>query len=124
LDQAGRKKSRRIARIQKAARIAPRPVDGLIRPAVRCPTVKYNTKLRAGRGFTLEELKVMNSTMDLRERGIVVVFACWSSSHQLMDLIRHTTSIFYYKDWDCGSKKLDRAAIDGQQQHSALRKLC
>ncbi|KAF9918136.1 60S ribosomal protein L13 [Lobosporangium transversale] len=57
LDQAGRKKTRRIARIQKAARIAPRPVDGLIRPAVRCPTVKYNTKLRAGRGFTLEELK-------------------------------------------------------------------
>ncbi|KAG0272203.1 60S ribosomal protein L13 [Linnemannia exigua] len=57
LDQAGRKKSRRIARVQKAARIAPRPVDGLIRPAVRCPTVKYNTKLRAGRGFTLEELK-------------------------------------------------------------------
>ncbi|KAG0259905.1 60S ribosomal protein L13 [Mortierella polycephala] len=57
LDQASRKKTRRIARVQKAARIAPRPVDGLIRPAVRCPTVKYNTKLRAGRGFTLEELK-------------------------------------------------------------------
>jgi large subunit ribosomal protein L13e len=57
-DQPGRKKSRRIARIQKAARIAPRPVDGLLRPAVRCPTIKYNTKLRAGRGFTLEELKV------------------------------------------------------------------
>ncbi|GAB5590343.1 60S ribosomal protein L13 [Umbelopsis nana] len=56
-DQPGRKKSRRIARIQKAASIAPRPVDGLLRPAVRCPTIKYNTKLRAGRGFTLEELK-------------------------------------------------------------------
>jgi len=56
-DQPGRKKSRRIARIQKAARIAPRPVDGLLRPAVRCPTIKYNTKLRSGRGFTLEELK-------------------------------------------------------------------
>ncbi|KAG0005557.1 60S ribosomal protein L13 [Modicella reniformis] len=58
LDQASRKKSRRIARVQKVARMTPRPVDGLIRPAVRCPTVKYNTKLRAGRGFTLEELKV------------------------------------------------------------------
>ncbi|KAL1928679.1 hypothetical protein VTP01DRAFT_2465 [Rhizomucor pusillus] len=56
-DQPGRKKSRRIARIQKAARIAPRPVDGLLRPAVRCPTLRYNMKLRAGRGFTLEELK-------------------------------------------------------------------
>ncbi|ORX98699.1 50S ribosomal protein L13e [Basidiobolus meristosporus CBS 931.73] len=56
-DQAGRKKRRRLNRVQKAARIAPRPVDGLLRPAVRCPTVKYNTKLRAGKGFTLEELK-------------------------------------------------------------------
>ncbi|KAI8146554.1 50S ribosomal protein L13e [Fennellomyces sp. T-0311] len=56
-DQPGRKKSRRIARVQKAARIAPRPVDGLLRPAVRCPTQRYNMKLRSGRGFTLEELK-------------------------------------------------------------------
>lgn len=29
----------------------------MLRPAVRCPTLKYNTKLRAGRGFTIEELK-------------------------------------------------------------------
>ncbi|KAJ3299459.1 60S ribosomal protein L13 [Borealophlyctis nickersoniae] len=56
-DQPGRKKSRRIARVKKAARIAPRPIDGLLRPAVRGQTLKYNTKLRAGRGFTLEELK-------------------------------------------------------------------
>jgi large subunit ribosomal protein L13e len=55
-DQPGRKQSRRIARIRKAARVAPRPMDAL-RPAVRCPTLKYNTKVRAGRGFTLEELK-------------------------------------------------------------------
>ncbi|CAG8530723.1 1442_t:CDS:2 [Racocetra fulgida] len=55
-DQPGRKKRRRINRIQKAARIAPRPIE-LLRPVVRCPTIKYNTKLRAGRGFTLDELK-------------------------------------------------------------------
>ncbi|CAG8693191.1 17691_t:CDS:2 [Cetraspora pellucida] len=55
-DQPGRKKRRRINRIQKAARIAPRPIE-LLRPVVRCPTLKYNTKLRAGRGFTLDELK-------------------------------------------------------------------
>ncbi|KAF0458333.1 50S ribosomal protein L13e [Gigaspora margarita] len=55
-NQPGRKKRRRINRIQKAARIAPRPIE-LLRPAVRCPTIKYNTKLRAGRGFTLDELK-------------------------------------------------------------------
>ena len=57
-NQPGKKQTRRINRIKKAAKIAPRPVDGLLRPAVRCPTIKYNTKLRAGRGFTIEELKV------------------------------------------------------------------
>jgi large subunit ribosomal protein L13e len=55
-DQAGQKKRRRNLRSAKAARIAPRPLD-LLRPAVRCPTLKYKTKLRAGRGFTLQELK-------------------------------------------------------------------
>lgn len=46
-----------MARQSKAAAIAPRPVDRL-RPIVRCPTIKYNRKVRAGRGFTLTELKV------------------------------------------------------------------
>ncbi|KAJ2639384.1 60S ribosomal protein L13 [Coemansia sp. RSA 1286] len=55
-DQPGRKLSRRRARVAKAAKVAPRPVEAL-RPVVRCPTVKYNYKLRLGRGFTLEELK-------------------------------------------------------------------
>lgn len=57
LNQAGRKKRRRTARIEKAKRMFPRPIDAL-RPAVRCPTVKYNTRLKCGRGFTLEEIKV------------------------------------------------------------------
>ena len=57
LDQPGRKQSRRIARKKKAERIAPRPVTGLFRPAVRCQTQRYNSKVRAGRGFTFEELK-------------------------------------------------------------------
>jgi len=55
-NQAGRKKSRRVAREAKKAKIAPRPL-GLLRPAVRPATVRYNFKLRAGRGFTLDELK-------------------------------------------------------------------
>ncbi|RPB20706.1 ribosomal protein L13e [Terfezia boudieri ATCC MYA-4762] len=55
-DQPGRKLRRRDARITKAAAVAPRPVDKL-RPVVRCPTIKYNRRVRAGRGFTLEELK-------------------------------------------------------------------
>jgi len=56
-DQASKKKSRRLTRKAKAAAIAPRPAAGLLRPAVHCPTVKYASKVRAGRGFTLDELK-------------------------------------------------------------------
>ena len=56
-NQPGRKKSRRVARQKKALAVAPRPVAGSLRPVVRCPTYKYNTKVRMGRGFTLEELK-------------------------------------------------------------------
>merc|ERR1711962_635433 len=56
-DQPMRKKRRRAARVTKAAAVAPRPVAGLLRPIVRCPTFKYNTKVRLGRGFTLDELK-------------------------------------------------------------------
>jgi large subunit ribosomal protein L13e len=55
-DQPGAKKSRRNARTAKAAALGLRPVKPL-RPAVRCPTIKYNTKLREGKGFTVEELK-------------------------------------------------------------------
>ncbi|KAI6250200.1 60S ribosomal protein L13 [Erysiphe necator] len=55
-DQPGRKLRRRNARQEKAAAIAPRPIDKL-RPIVRCPTIKYNRRVRAGRGFSLAELK-------------------------------------------------------------------
>ncbi|KAI8808065.1 ribosomal protein L13e-domain-containing protein [Cladochytrium replicatum] len=72
-DQPAKKKTRRIARSKKAAAIAPRPVDGLLRPAVRAPTLKYNTKVRAGRGFTLEELKAAGiSRKAARSIGIAV----------------------------------------------------
>jgi len=56
-NQAARKKRRRLTRQKKAAAIAPRPVAGALRPVVRPPTIKYNYKLRQGRGFTLAELK-------------------------------------------------------------------
>jgi len=56
-NQAARKKRRRETRAKKAAAIAPRPTSGLLRPVVHPPTIKYNYKLRQGRGFTLAELK-------------------------------------------------------------------
>ncbi|VAI87662.1 unnamed protein product [Triticum turgidum subsp. durum] len=44
-------------RQKKAVKIFPRPTSGPLRPIVQCQTRKYNMKARAGRGFTLEELK-------------------------------------------------------------------
>ncbi|KAG4304900.1 hypothetical protein PORY_001575 [Pneumocystis oryctolagi] len=55
-DQPGHKHRRRRLRNQKAEMLAPRPVE-LLRPTVHAPTIKYNRKLRLGRGFTFDELK-------------------------------------------------------------------
>lgn len=60
LGQGVQKKVRRDKRKVKAAAIAPRPAAGALRPLVRAQTQRYNTKVRLGRGFTLEELKGAN----------------------------------------------------------------
>ncbi|CAJ0927424.1 unnamed protein product, partial [Mesorhabditis belari] len=71
--QPARKERRRRARIAKAADIAPRPVSGLFRPQVRCPTNRYNTKVRLGKGFTLQELKAVGiGKREARTIGIAV----------------------------------------------------
>lgn len=57
LHQPAQKRIRRERRREKAARVAPRPVAGSLRPLVNAPTQKYNSKVRLGRGFTLDELK-------------------------------------------------------------------
>merc|ERR1712198_215861 len=56
-NQPARKQRRRKSRQEKAHKIVPRPVRGPLRPIVRCPTFKYNTRVRTGRGFTIDELK-------------------------------------------------------------------
>lgn len=71
-DQPGRKLRRRTARKTKAAALGVRPVAPL-RPAVRGQTVRYNRKLREGRGFTLAELKEAGiGKKEARGVGIVV----------------------------------------------------
>lgn len=55
-DQPARKQRRRDSRQAKARTLAPRPSTAL-KPIVRCPTARYCSKQRSGRGFTLEELK-------------------------------------------------------------------
>lgn len=56
-NQPARKVRRRAARAAKAEATFPRPTAGSLRPVVRGAGVRYNFKVRAGRGFSLEELK-------------------------------------------------------------------
>ncbi|KAL5535395.1 RPL13 [Sanghuangporus sanghuang] len=71
-DQPGRKLRRRRARQEKAARLGVRPLKPL-RPAVHGQTVRYNSKIREGRGFTLLELKEAGiSKKQARGIGIIV----------------------------------------------------
>lgn len=72
-NQPARKKSRRNARAQKAAAVAPRPVAGAVRPVVHAPTVKYNSKVRVGRGFSLAEIKAAGfGKLQAKSLGIAV----------------------------------------------------
>lgn len=74
LNQASKKKSRRLVRAAKAAAIAPRPLQ-LLRPAVQAPTQRYSAKTRLGKGFTLAELKAAGLTAAYaRTIGIAVDF--------------------------------------------------
>ncbi|KAJ2928975.1 hypothetical protein H1R20_g8149, partial [Candolleomyces eurysporus] len=71
-DQPGRKLRRRNARKAKATTLGVRPLT-LLRPAVRAQTVRYNRKVREGRGFTLTELKEAGiGRKEARSVGIVV----------------------------------------------------
>lgn len=72
LNQAARKKRRLQARRAKAAANAPRPLDNL-RPVVNCATIRYNHRLRHGRGFTLQEIKAAGLGIQFaRSIGIAV----------------------------------------------------
>lgn len=71
-NQPARKLRRATKRVEKAKAVAPRPVS-LLRPAVRCPTIRYNNKVRLGRGFTKAELKAADiSVVTAKQLGIAV----------------------------------------------------
>jgi large subunit ribosomal protein L13e len=74
-NQAARKHRRRENRLTKAIKNFPRPVNGMVRPVVHCQTIRYNMKKRAGKGFTLEELKEAKvNRKEARTIGISVDF--------------------------------------------------
>uniref|UniRef100_A0A7S0K896 60S ribosomal protein L13 n=2 Tax=Cafeteria roenbergensis TaxID=33653 RepID=A0A7S0K896_CAFRO len=84
-DQPAKKAARRQLRKEKAAKAAPRPV-GFLRPAVHCQTARYNMRVRAGRGFTLAELKAAGvSRNDARTIGIAVDYRRRNKSQEALD---------------------------------------
>ena len=86
LNQASRKKSRRLARAKKAALLAPAPLQKL-RPIVHCQTQKYSAKTRLGKGFTLEELKAVKiSPKYARTIGIAVDHRRTNKSNESLEL--------------------------------------
>merc|ERR1712176_560489 len=86
LNQAPRKKSRRLARAKKAAAAFPAPVQKL-RPIVQCQTQRYSSKTRLGKGFTLEELKAAKiSPKYARTIGIAVDHRRINKSEESLEL--------------------------------------
>merc|ERR1711865_426883 len=86
LNQAPRKKARRLARAKKAAASFPAPVQKL-RPIVHCQTQRYSAKVRLGRGFTLEELKAAKiSAKYARTIGIAVDHRRVNKSEESLEL--------------------------------------
>ncbi|XP_029655941.1 60S ribosomal protein L13-like [Octopus sinensis] len=57
-DQPMKKIRRRRLRAEKKAANPLQPTS-LLRPVVRCPTRRYNFRVRRGRGFSLQELKAV-----------------------------------------------------------------
>jgi large subunit ribosomal protein L13e len=55
-DQPKKAQRRALIRRRKASTKAPRPLKKF-RPVVNCPTIRYNMRLREGRGFSLLELR-------------------------------------------------------------------
>lgn len=72
-NQPARKRRRQQARIDKARRVAPKPACGPLRPIIDCPTHRHSMKVRAGHGFSLEELKAAGVSRSIaRSVGISV----------------------------------------------------
>jgi large subunit ribosomal protein L13e len=95
LDQASKKKTRRLARAAKAAAIAPRPLQ-LLRPVVSAQTQRYSSKVRLGRGFTFAELKAVDLTASYaRTVGIAVDHRRTNRSVEAME--RNVARLTEYK---------------------------
>jgi len=95
-NQPARKIRRRNKRLKKAKQLYPRPASGLLRPLVRCPTQKYNTKVRPGRGFSLLELRQAGIN-PLQARGIGISIDYRRGNHCNETLLSNVQRLKLYK---------------------------
>jgi large subunit ribosomal protein L13e len=95
--QPAKKRRRLEARKAKAARLFPRPAEAL-RPAVRGQTIRYNRRVRAGRGFTLQEIKEAKLGVDFaRSIGISVDHRRRNKTQESLDVNKRRLEAYLNK---------------------------
>jgi len=81
-DQPGKARRRKLLRNRKAASVFPRPLETL-KPVVHPPSIRWNMKVRLGKGFTTEELKEAGIDKNLAQTiGIAVDYRRKNHSDQ------------------------------------------
>jgi len=119
--QPMRKKRRHQKRVAKAVKVAPRPTQRL-RPLVNCPSVKYNSKIRLGRGFTLEELKAAGIAR--REAPTIGISVDWRRGNRSVEsLQRNVQRLKSYKSrlilFPLNAKKARKGDASAEEQKLA-----
>lgn len=95
-DQPAKKSARRQTRLAKAKRLAPRPLN-MLRPVVHGQTVRYNMKLRLGRGFSLDELE--SAGINRKEALGLGISVDWRRRNKSVeDFERNVNRLKAYKD--------------------------
>lgn len=117
-NQPARKFRRHASRVQKAKKVFPCPTKAL-HPAVRCPTLKHNLKLRSGKGFTLRELKAAGlEERYARSIGIAVDKRRHNKSQESLDI--NTARLLEYVSkvvvLPSSSSKKNLKSKDGKEQ--------
>ena len=126
-NQPGQKQRRRRLRAERARKMFPRPTSTL-KPQVHCPTIKYNSKVRLGRGFTLEELKLAGLTAQYaRTIGISVDHRRKNRSEetlqanvQRLDQYKAKLVLFPKKGKDAKANEVAREEIKNVSQHKGV----
>lgn len=94
-NQAGRKQRRRSARSLRATKFAPNPLKAL-RPQVQGQTIRYCSKTKKGRGFSLQEIKQAGLTAQFaRTIGISVDHRRRNKSAETLQ--RNVKELEFYK---------------------------